>query len=326
MTPSRSACLLAVFALLVAAPGLISAAEFHHVHVTSSSPAKGVEWYTEHLGCQPLADRDDAANCDGVELVFVPQPTSGGSQGTGVNHIGFSFPDLEAKMAELESIGVGGAGVRLQRNDDGSIIRDIPGLFKIAFIFDPWGTRIELVEDEEYLGFHHVHLSATNPEETLAFYRDVMGGEPATMRGMLEGLLFDDVWLMAMQHPEGTMPAGTQGGPSTTSRSWWMISTPRAPALRQAGVRFQEGPGVPENARTQAQRAFVLGPDNVRLEVVEAGFAGVALDLTPVADTDSGRTTPPAPPGASRICRASGRATRRTAFRWSARRAWQRKS
>ena len=54
----------------------------------------------------------------------------------------------------------GGAGVRLQRFEDGSTFRDVPGLFKIAFIFDPWGTRIELAEDPDYLGFHHIHLSA----------------------------------------------------------------------------------------------------------------------------------------------------------------------
>ena len=288
MTWTRTACALPLAAALAVAPGLARAADYHHVHVTSSSPAKGVEWYSEHLDCEPLADRDDAANCDGVELVFVPQPTAGGSQGTGVNHIGFSVPDLDAKMAELEAVGVRGSGVRLQRNDDGTIIRDIPGLFKIAFIFDPWGTRIELVEDEDYLGFHHVHLSATDPEATLAFYRDVMGGVPATLRGMLDGVLFDDVWLLASQHPEGMTPAATQG--RAIDHIAFMVDSldAEAPALRQAGVRFQEEPTVPDGARTQAQRAFVLGPDNVRIAVVEAGFAGVMTDLTPVAATDHG--------------------------------------
>ena len=288
MTWIRLACALLSVALLAATPAPAAAAEFHYVYVTTSSPAKGVEWYSEHLGCEPLADRGDAANCDGVELVFVPQPTAGGSQGTGVNHIGFSVADLEAKMAELEAIGVGGAGVRLQRNDDGSIIRDIPGLYKAAFIFDPWGTRIQLVENDEYLGFHHVQLSATDPETTLAYYRDVMGGEPATLRGTLDGLLFDDIWLLAAQHPAGTVPAATQG--RAIDHLGFMVDDldVEAPVLRQAGVRFQEEPVVPENARTQAQRAFVLGPDNVRIAVVEAGFAGVMTDLAPVASTDFG--------------------------------------
>ncbi len=280
------ACLTAV--TLIAAPALAAAADYHHVHITTSSPAKGVEWYSEYMECEPLADRDDAANCGGVEVVFVPQATTGGSQGTGVNHIGFSFPDLEAKMAELEAVGVRGSGVRLQRNDDGSTIRDIPGLFKIAFIFDPWGTRIELVEDHEYLGFHHIHLSATNPEETLAFYRDVMGGEPASMRGMLDGLLFDDVWLLAMQHPEGAAPATTLG--RAVDHIGFMVEDldDAAAEMRQRGVRFTQDPLVPENGRTSARQAYLAGPDNVRVEVVEAGFAGIEVDLTPVVAMDQG--------------------------------------
>jgi catechol 2,3-dioxygenase-like lactoylglutathione lyase family enzyme len=175
MTRSRPALALFTLVAVGVTPGPTPAAEFHHVHITTASPAKGIEWYSEHLGCEPLADRDDAASCDGIALVFVPQPTTGGTQGTGVNHIGFSVPDLPAKMAEIEAVGVRGSGVRLQRFPDGSMVQDAPGLNKVAFIFDPWGTRIELVEDPDYLGFHHVHLSATDPAATRAFYRDVMG-------------------------------------------------------------------------------------------------------------------------------------------------------
>ncbi|SVC91361.1 uncharacterized protein METZ01_LOCUS344215, partial [marine metagenome] len=59
--------------LVVVVPVATRAADYHHVHITSSSPAKGVEWYSEYLGCHPVSDRDDTANCDGVEFVFVPQ-------------------------------------------------------------------------------------------------------------------------------------------------------------------------------------------------------------------------------------------------------------
>ncbi len=288
MIVNRVALALLAAVALGAAPTSVWAADYHHVHITTSSPAKGVEWYSEHMDCQPLADRDDAANCDGVELVFVPQATTGGTQGTGVNHIGFSFPDLTAKMAELEAVGVRGSGVRLQRFEDGSMVRDVPGLFKIAFIFDPWGTRIELVEDDEYLGFHHIHLSATDRAETLAFYRDVMGGEPASMRGMLDGLLFEDVWLLVSDHPEGSTPATTEG--RAVDHLGFMVADlgVAADEMRAQGVVFRQEPMVPENGRTSARHAFVAGPDNVRVEVVEAGFAGIEVDLTPVVEMDQG--------------------------------------
>ena len=271
---------------VVAAPTVARAADYHHVHITASAPAEAVKWYTEHLECQPLADRDDAANCSGVELVFVVQPTMGGTQGTGVNHIGFSYADLTAKMTELEAVGVRGSGVRLQRFPDGSTVRDIPGLFKIAFIFDPWGTRIELVEDSEYLGFHHVHLSATDPEATLAWYRDVMGGEPASLRGSRDGLLFGDVWFLVSEHPEGAPPATTAG--RAIDHVGFVVDDldEAASAFRQHGVSFLEEPAVPENARTSAKRAFIAAPDNVLIAMVETGFAGVTADLVGGLTTD----------------------------------------
>ena len=102
-------------------------------------------------------------------------------------------------------------------------------------------------------------------------------GEEASLRGRIDGLLFDDVWLLVSQHPEGTTPATTQG--RAIDHIAFMVSNldSEAGTMRQAGVRFQQEPTVPENARTRAQRAFILGPDSVRIAVVEAGFAGVAM-------------------------------------------------
>ncbi|MEO2197334.1 MAG: VOC family protein, partial [bacterium] len=263
---------------LLVTPGLARAADYHHVHITSASPAQGVAWYARHMGCEPLTDRSDAADCYGVEVVFVPQPTQGGSQGTGVDHIGFSFRDLTAKMAELEAVGVRGSGVRLQRNPDGSTLRDVPGLFKLGFIFDPWGTRIELVEDLDTLGFHHVHLSASDPAATLAWYRDVLGGEPASLKGRLDGLRFDDVWFLVSPSPQG-MP-GTTVERAIDHVGFMVDDLDQAAAgFRDRGVTFEQEPVVPAGGRTSARRAYLSGPDAVRVAVVETGFAGVDVDL-----------------------------------------------
>ena len=278
MKPTRHVVALAgVLTALVAMPAMARAADYHHVHITASSPTEGVGWYNRHLDCEPVADRPDTADCGGVELTFVVQPTLGSTQGTGVNHISFSYPDLTAKMGEFEAVGVRGSGVRLQRFPDGSTLRDIPGLFKIGFIFDPWGTRIEMVEDADTLGFHHVHLSAEDPDATLAWYRDVLGGEPASLRGRIDGLRFGDVWLLASQHDQGT-PATTVG--RAVDHIGFVVDDLDAAAadMLDLDVVFEQEASVPENARTAAQRAFLVGPDNVRLAVVETGWAGVAVD------------------------------------------------
>ena len=286
--------LVAAVATLVAIPAIARAADYHHVHITASAPSEGVRWYEQHMDCEPVADRSDAADCAGVELVFVVQPAIGSTQGTGVNHIGFSYPDLTAKMAELEAVGVRGSGVRLQRFPDGSTLRDVPGLFKLGFVFDPWGTRIEMVEDPERLGFHHIHLSATDPAATLAWYQDVFGGETASLKGRLDGLLFDDVWVLVSEAE--SIPATTQG--RAIDHIGFSVPDLDAAAaeMRRKGIVFQTEPEVPEGGRTSAKRAFIVGPDNVRLAVVETGWAGVVTARAEVAATDLAPYTVPRTP------------------------------
>ena len=276
--------LVAVVALVGAgAPAARAAdADVHHVDITASSPSEAVRWYAKHMECEPIADRRDAARCGRVELHFVVQRTMGSTQGTGVNHIAFSFRDLTAKMATLEAVGVRGSGVRLQRFEDGATLRAIPGLFTLGYIFDPWGTRIALVEDSEHLGFHHIHLSATDPEKTLAWYRDVFGGESARLKGRLDGLMFDDIWVLASRHEEG-IPATTDGR-AIDHIAFVVDDLERAAAeLRRKRITFLEAPTVPAGARTGAKRAVLAGPDNVKVAVVEPGFAGIEIDRAPVA-------------------------------------------
>ena len=287
-------------ALLVLIPATAVAAGVDFVQLAVPSPIEAVRWYTQYMECEPSERQADAANCHGVEIVFGAASTLGGSAGTGVDHIGFSFPDLEARMSELEAVGVGGAGVRLQRFEDGSTFRDVPGLFKIAFIFDPWGTRIELAEDPDYLGFHHIHLSSADPAATLAWYQDVLGGVPAILKGQFNGLLFDDVWLLVSQHEDG-VPAPTAG--RTLDHLGFVVTDmdEAAADMRERQVVFEEAPAVPDNSRSGASRALLAGPDNVRVAVVETGWAGIDPAQTVVNVTPQARepyTVPRTPWGA----------------------------
>ena len=298
ITLRHLAPMLVAGGMALSGPSRAPAADYHHVQITAASPLEGVAWYARYLDCEPIAKRTDAADCDGVELIFVSQPTMGSTQGTGVDHVSFSYADLTAKMAELEAVGVGGYGVRLQRFDDGSTLREEPELFKHGFIFDPWGTRIELVEDAERTGFHHVHLSAADPEAALAWYREAFGGKPGKLKGRIDGLLFGNTWLLASQHPEG-VPAATEG--RAVGHIGFVVSNMdrAAPRMRKRGVEFAEEPGVPRNARSSAKRAFIRGPDNVTVAVVEKGFAGVEVTMQSAAASEEREpyTTPRTPWG-----------------------------
>jgi catechol 2,3-dioxygenase-like lactoylglutathione lyase family enzyme len=79
--------------------------------------------------------------------------------------------------------------------------RDVPGLFRIGFIEDPWGVKIELVEDPEPPGFHHIHLRVPDPEASLAWYAGAFGGERTRLKGRLDAVKYSnpDVWLLAQK-------------------------------------------------------------------------------------------------------------------------------
>ena len=102
---------------------------------------------------------------------------------TSIDHFGLSFADLESTLKEVEA-----NGARVT-----SPIRDAPGLFKLAFIEDPFGVKIELVQDAEHLGIHHVHLRVPDPEATLEWYQDVFGGDRKKLRNRLDGLLYNTI-------------------------------------------------------------------------------------------------------------------------------------
>ena len=272
-------------ALLCTFSAAVFAAKPHHITIALSNISEAISWYEEHLDCQAIPGRDDTVNCVNTEIEFFLGRTVGGSQGTGVDRIGFSVKDLDAKMAELESVGVQGSGVRLVRFDDGALVREIPGLYKTAFITDPWGTKIELVQDEDLLGFHHIQLNSVDPSEALNFYSQVFGGERARLKGVLDGVTFDGIWVLASEYTDGR-PGITQG--RTIDHIGFEVASFDEVSLEMSrlGVELRQEPAVPENARSSSRQAFILGPDGVTISVVEPGWEGIEEELA-VAEAQS---------------------------------------
>jgi len=279
------AALIAVAGFMVWTPTLAVAADeaqAHHMHLATPNSSESVKWYVEYLACKTVAGRPKLVNCGEMDIEFVARTTLGGSQGTGVNHISFSFADVKAKMDELEAVGVRGSGVRLQRFADGSTLQNLPGLGKHGFIFDPWGTRIELVEDPDVLGFHHIHLQSVAPEDALTWYVDVLGAERGKFKGELDGLVFGSVWLLIEQYGDGK-PAATDER-SIDHLGFVMAELETASQrIADQGVDLQQAV-VPEGARSQAKRAFLAGPDGVLIALVEPGWGGTEDALIAVEE------------------------------------------
>ncbi len=176
--------------------GLHAETTWDNVHINVTEPAKAVEWYAKYLGATPVGTPGQAtqAKVGNVLLVFLKGQEPQRSAGSLIDHIGISYSDLDAALKEAEA---GGAKVL-------NAARDIPGLFKLAFIEDPFGIKIEMVQDPDLIGFHHVHLSVAKPEATLSWYQEMFGGERAKLKGRIDGLRYGGVWLLAQSNGGNT--------------------------------------------------------------------------------------------------------------------------
>src|SRR5436190_20186090 len=124
----RPGLLAGAAVLLTIASGAGVRAQTHaydHMHLAAPEPAKAVEWYRTNLGAQP-GDMPDRVMFGKTIFVFAQSANAQPSEGAAIDHFGLSFANLEAKLKELE-----GAGAKVLNP-----IRDVPGLFKLAFIQD----------------------------------------------------------------------------------------------------------------------------------------------------------------------------------------------
>ena len=51
---------------------------------------------------------------------------------------------------------------------------------------DPWGTRIEILKDDDLVGFHHVHIKSPDPKGTAEWYSKVLGVEVGRYKGLTQ--------------------------------------------------------------------------------------------------------------------------------------------
>ena len=120
------------------------------------------------------------------------------------------------------------------------------------------------MEDEETLGFHHIHLSSAEPAKTLDWYENVFGGERTKYKGMLDALRYGTVWLLA-QNSRGEEVAPTQGR-AIDHLGWGFADLDAAAVvLKSKGVNFTMEPRPFRDLKI----AFIEGPDGVRIELVQ---------------------------------------------------------
>jgi len=256
---------VAITGLATPASAQVQTLMYDHVHMAVPDIEKASAWYNEHIGGEYVDGRKDRLLFGRTRIMFL-----GGRQGAAIqpsagsviDHLGFSFKDLDAKVKELEA-----AGAKVT-----TPARDIEGLFRLAFVEDPWGTRLELVQDTELLGFHHVHLRAPDPEAAYKWYLATFGGERARLKGRLDAVRYPGapfVWLL-IQKGE----ARPSRGSSIDHIGWRAVPTATATMndLTSRGVKLQAGTQQPTPMKLPNGTIhffYVEGPDGARIELVE---------------------------------------------------------
>ena len=222
-------------------------------------------WYQELFGGRLGKSGPFDAVYYGNDILKVREgePTSG-SGATSLDHIGFSVPDVAATLEQCEA--AGGKVVGAARHVEAAG-------FTFGFCEDPWGTRIEVIDDMDHggaPGLHHVHVFSDDAVATAAWYAKQFGGEVVPFKGLapLHSILYDnrgdETWLIVNQVPGDR--TGTDGtvvdhiGWHTTEYDPWLER------LRAGGVKFVEEPRVLDAGH---RIAFIEGPNGTKIELVE---------------------------------------------------------
>jgi len=254
-------CAATVMALAVPASAQSVTLPYDHIHLNVPEPAAGVTWYEKNFGGMRFDEAPDRLMFGSTRLIFLRRAGADPSTGSSIDHIGFSYANLDAKMKELET-----AGVKIVQP-----ARDVAGLFKLGFVEDPWGTRIELVQDPELLGLHHIHLRAPDTEQMFTWLLEKFGGQRMKLKGQIDAVKygapnFSSMWIL-VQRGESLPSEG-----HAVDHLGWRVADLNAKVaeLKTKGVKVTSEPRPLKLANgTTIYYAYVEGPAGTKIELVQ---------------------------------------------------------
>ena len=113
--------------------------EHVHLFVPEAALPQAQSWYAKFFGAKPgIRAKNPVADIPGVQMRFAKTDTpTVTTKGRVLDHVGFDVKDLDAFAKKFEA-----AGIKLDR----PVTRNEKTGDALAFIYDPWGTYIELNE------------------------------------------------------------------------------------------------------------------------------------------------------------------------------------
>ena len=226
-----------------------------HIHLAAPDQEKAAEWYRKYMGGEVTSEGAERLMFGTTRIIFQKNAAPKPSEGSVLDLIGFSVANLDATVKQLQA-----DGVKIEIP-----VTTIQGM-KVAQVVDPSGTLIELVQDPQKLGLHHICVLTSNPSTTLAWFADKFGGKVEKFKGQVDGINYGGVWLLAK---EGA--SGPSTGHAIDHIGFRPVNVDEAvAALKTKNVKVLTEPRPLVLPSGVAMRlAFVEGPEGVRIEMVQ---------------------------------------------------------
>jgi catechol 2,3-dioxygenase-like lactoylglutathione lyase family enzyme len=224
-----------------------------HIHLAAPDQARAVEWYQTNFGATPTSEGPDRAMLGTTRLIFQKSDMPKPSQGSVLEMIGFSVKDLDATMKALQGAKVMMPPMTMQG-------------VRSAWVADPWGTTIEIVQDDKKLGLHHIVIATADPAASLAWFASTFGGKVAKAQGGLDGINYGGVWVLAKKGTSepsaghaidhiGFRPVNVDNSVTDLKAKGVKVTTEPRPLVLPSG--------------TAMRLAFIEGPGGIRIELVQ---------------------------------------------------------
>ena len=78
---------------------------YDHIHVNVPDPAAAANWYEKYFGGRRITEAPDRLMFGSTRFLFLKKADAKPSAGSAIDHVGFSFPDLDAKIEGIRSGG-----------------------------------------------------------------------------------------------------------------------------------------------------------------------------------------------------------------------------
>lgn len=140
-----------------------------HLHLSSTDAAASKKFWIDFMGgsTTKLGAMEVYKFPGAIVVVTKKDKVAGGSEGSAVNHLGFTVKNLDAYLTKCESMGF-------------KIVRRMPETHQ-AFVNAPDEVKVELTENasqSEPIMHHHIHFFNQAALETQAWYAKMFGATP----------------------------------------------------------------------------------------------------------------------------------------------------